>query len=173
MAVTLVQLRHAASVSRVEARARIRAALVQDIGIALGLAPQRLAIGSTPGLAPWLLIDGARASGGVSFSHDGVLSLGAFDPDGAVGVDVMQLQAVDDWAVLARDYLGPAVLDELAQAREGTRTGAFAQAWVAHEAQLKRLGQPLSEWRAPLPACEVEFIDVGPGFVAALAHCSR
>ena len=166
----LVQLLHEAGVSRPGARQRIRAALVAQVADALAVDMARLAIGATSGAAPWLLLDGARAAGGVSFSHDGVLSVGVFDPAGAVGVDVMQVQPVDDWAVLARDYLGPAVLAELANAVEAARACAFAQAWVQHEAQLKCLGRPLTEWCGDLPACHVELIDVAPGYVGALAR---
>ena len=61
-----------------------------------------------PGSAPRLLIDGEPSAIGLSISHAGALSVAAFNPAGAVGIDLMEVQDVSDWARVAHDYLGMA-----------------------------------------------------------------
>jgi len=71
---------------------------------------------------------------------------------GAVGIDVMQVNDVPDWQVVAHDYLGPACAVALARLPAPARAAAFARAWSEHEARLKSRGLGLEEWTDGLAA---------------------
>ncbi len=147
------------------ARVRIRAAVRGALAQALGL---DVALRSSPGKAPQLLVGGIPSAIGVSISHAGELSLAAFHPAGAVGVDLMEVHDVPDWARVAHDYLGMASACRLAATAAAERPRAFAQSWAAREAQLKLLGLPLAEWTR-LPDCRVLPLALPAGFAGALA----
>ncbi|WP_219134867.1 4'-phosphopantetheinyl transferase superfamily protein [Janthinobacterium sp. UMAB-60] len=157
----------AAVLPRAEARQRIRAAVREAAAQWLQLDIEAISVESTPGAPPRLLLPGGVAS--LSFSHDEGLSLAAVHLHGAVGIDVMRVQDIPDWANLARDYLGPQVAEELAACPDAQRPLRLAQAWTAREAALKCAGLPLMEWDGVVLNYKVQHIALQGGFVAMLA----
>jgi 4'-phosphopantetheinyl transferase len=96
---------------------------------------------SLPGCAPQLLLDGQVSAQGVSITHAGHFAYAAFHSQGAVGIDVMQVQHVPDMDRVALDYLGPEVHPMLASVSPARRADLFAHAWARREAHLKCLGR--------------------------------
>ncbi len=132
---------------RPQAREQLRSALLQVLARRLNLPLASLRIPLTPGQPPRLQGPAPCASIGLSFSHEAGLSLAAVNLQGPIGIDVLRDETPPDWSAVARDYLGPqAHARLLAQGGVG-----FAQAWAAHEAQLKLRAQALREW-SPAPA---------------------
>lgn len=154
---------------RAAARARIRAAVREALAQSLGLDGARVAVESVTGSAPRLLVDGAASPFGLSISHAGAMSVGAIHRAGAVGVDLMEVREVSDWARVAHDYLGMATACCLAAASAADRPRAFAQAWAEREAHLKLLGQPLAEWTPSPGDCALHGLILPAGLVGALA----
>ncbi|MGK5010586.1 4'-phosphopantetheinyl transferase family protein [Janthinobacterium sp. MDB2-8] len=157
----------AAVLPRTEARQRIRAAMRAAAAQWLNLAIDAITLESMPGQPPRLLLAGRAA--GLSFSHDEGLSLAAISLHGAVGIDVMRVQEIPDWANLARDYLGPQVAQELAACPAALRPAALAQAWTAREAALKCTGLQLMEWDRAALNCHLQAVETPQNFVAMLA----
>ena len=133
---------------RETARLRIRAVLTAALAAHVGTDAGRVALHSSQGVAPWAVVslDAGEQRVALSISHDGDLSVAAYSFCGAVGIDVMSISPVPDWRAVARDYLGPDAARKLAARPDGERDAAFAHAWSEHEARLKCLGLPLSEW---------------------------
>ena len=165
---------HPDGTTRASARARIRAALGDALAQTLGIKAGQVTFDATPGNAPRLLIGGAACTIGVSISHAGNLSLAAVNRIGAVGVDLMAIDALpDDWQRVAGDYLGMTVAGRLGASAPARRGHAFAQAWAEREAHLKLLGLPLAEW-TPLPGeCRWRTLALPAGFAGALATQHR
>jgi 4'-phosphopantetheinyl transferase len=157
----------AAVLPRTEARQRIRAAVRAAVAQWLKMDIESISVESMPGQPPRLLLAGRAA--GLSFSHDEGLSLAAIHLHGAVGIDVMRVQDIPDWANLARDYLGPQAADALAACPDAQRPLRLAQAWTAREAALKCAGMPLAEWDEMSLNCNVQHIALQGRFVAMLA----
>lgn len=156
---------------REAARLEIRQALHEAIAQLYGCSPADIMIQFSPGVSP--AVSFPRSAGtrppGISISHDGAISLAAINLGGPVGIDVMQVQDIDDWRTVARDYLGPATLSELEAAAASQRAGALARAWTEHEARLKCHGRQLAEWTvAPLPAL-CRSLELPAPFVGAVA----
>ena len=158
----------AAVLPRWEARLRIRAAVREALAQWLKLDIEAISVESTPGAPPRLLLAGGAA--GLSFSHDEGISLAAVHLHGAVGIDVMRVQAIPDWANLARDYLGPQVAQELAACPDAQRPLALAHAWTAREAALKYSGLQLAEWNGAAPTCRLQALPLPAPYVASLAY---
>ncbi|KAB8050095.1 4'-phosphopantetheinyl transferase superfamily protein [Janthinobacterium rivuli] len=154
--------------SRMEARTHLRQAVREAVAQWLKLSIETISVESTPGQPPRLLLAGGAA--GLSFSHDEGLSLAAVHLHGAVGIDVMRVQAIADWFMLARDYLGPQVADALAACPADQRPLALAQAWTAREAALKCAGLQLTEWDGAAPACRLQALRLAAPYVATLAY---
>jgi 4'-phosphopantetheinyl transferase len=153
--------------SRMEARTRLRQAVREAAAQWLKVDIESIAVESTPGDPPRLLLAGRAA--GLSLTHDEGISLAAIHLHGTIGIDVMRVQDVADWANLARDYLGPQVAEELAACPDAQRPLRLAQAWTAREAALKCVGLPLMEWNEMSLNCNVQHIALQDGFVAMLA----
>jgi 4'-phosphopantetheinyl transferase len=169
----VVSIVHDQSQTRSGARERIRLALRDMVAATLNLGAERVAVASAPGTVPRLLVDGQPSTAGISFGHDGWISIAAYYAHGTVGVDVMQVRATADWHDVARDYLGPEALTKLVRTPDAQRAHAFAQAWTAHEAHLKCLGLALSEWTA-LPAVDqIAETAVPAGYVGTVALLNR
>jgi 4'-phosphopantetheinyl transferase len=166
--VLVIAIVNADGATREQARAGIRAAVREALAQSLGIAIGRIVLESSPGSAPRLVIDGLPSAPGLSISHAGALSLAAINPAGAVGLDLMEVLDVSDWARVAHDYLGMAAACRLAAMAAPDRPRAFAQVWAEREATLKLYGEPLAEW-TPLPACRVEELALPAGFAGALA----
>lgn len=154
--------------SRMEARTHLRQAVREAVAQWLKLSIEAISVESTPGAPPRLLVAGRTA--GLSLTHDEGLSLAAVHLHGAVGIDVMRVQAIADWFMLARDYLGPQVADQLAACPADQRPLALAQAWTAREAALKCAGLPLAEWNDAAPACRLQALRLAAPYVATLAY---
>ncbi|OEZ97298.1 4'-phosphopantetheinyl transferase superfamily protein [Janthinobacterium sp. HH107] len=154
--------------SRVEARARLRQAVREAAAQWQNLDIGAITVESTPGTPPRLLLAGRPA--GLSFSHDEGLSLAAIGLHGPVGIDVMRVQDIADWFILARDYLGPQVAQELAAGPDAQRPRRLAQAWTAREAALKCAGKQLAEWDGAAPACRLKTLALSAPYVATLAY---
>jgi 4'-phosphopantetheinyl transferase len=116
-------------------------------GLGAGRAAADIAIDSAPGTAPASCWPAAQPHR-LSFSHDANYALAAFNLQGPIGADLMQVQDIPDWQAVARDYLGPGVASALPAA---SRPLAFTQAWTQREAALKCHAQQISEWQADLP----------------------
>ncbi|ALE00572.1 4'-phosphopantetheinyl transferase family protein [Pseudomonas syringae] len=161
--------------SRDEARNRIRACVRIALEQWLELPSGAITFISAPGVAPRLLIDGLPEPG-FSISHEAGFSLAAVNLHGAVGVDLMQVQAVPDWHAVAQDYLGAEVANVLSGTPESTRAVAFAKAWCRREAFLKLHGLALDEWTAQGGlqgvGVEVELAEGMVGVVALGALCA-
>jgi 4'-phosphopantetheinyl transferase len=166
--VLVISVANDAGTTREQARTRIRAAVREALAQALGIAIERIAVQSTPGSAPRLAIEGWASKPGLSISHAGAISMAAINPGGAVGLDLMEVQATSDWARVAHDYLGMACACRLAASLERERPLAFAQAWAEREACLKLHGEALAEW-TPLPACRLLALALPAGLAGAVA----
>ena len=154
--------------SRMEARTRLRQAVREAGAQWLKVDIESIAVESTPGDPPRLLLAGRAA--GLSLTHDEGISLAAIHLHGAVGIDVMRVQDVADWANLARDYLGPQVAEELAVCPDAQRPLRLAQAWTAREAALKYSGLQLAEWNGAAPTCRLQALPLPAPYVASLAY---
>ncbi|WP_032703375.1 4'-phosphopantetheinyl transferase family protein [Pseudomonas syringae] len=155
--------------ARDEARNRIRTCVRTAVEQWLELPSDAITFISAPGIAPRLLIDGLPEPG-FSISHEAGCSLAAINLHGAVGVDLMQVQAVPDWHAVAQDYLGAEVVSVLSGMPESVRTIAFAKAWCRREAFLKLHGLALEEWTAVggLQGVGVE-VELGEGMAGVVA----
>ena len=158
----------AAVLPRWEARLRIRAAVRAAAAQWLKMDIESISLESTPGAPPRLLLAGRAA--GLSLTHDEGMSLAAIHLHGAVGIDVMRVQDIADWANLARDYLGPQVAEELAACPDAQRPRRLAQAWTAREAALKYSRLPLAEWNEAAPTCRLQALPLPVPYVASLAY---
>lgn len=161
--------------SRDEARNRIRACVRIALEQWLELPSGAITFISAPGFAPRLLIDGLPEPG-FSISHEAGFSIAAVNLHGAVGVDLMQVQAVPDWHAVSQDYLGAEVATRLSGMPESIRPIAFAKAWCRREAFLKLHGLALDEWTAQGGlqgvGVEVELAEGMVGVVALGALCA-
>ncbi|TRN51084.1 phosphopantetheinyl transferase [Pseudomonas syringae] len=161
--------------SRDEARSRIRACVRIALEQWLELPSGAITFISAPGFAPRLLIDGLPEPG-FSISHEAGFSIAAVNLHGAVGVDLMQVQAVPDWHAVSQDYLGAEVATRLSGMPESIRPIAFAKAWCRREAFLKLHGLALDEWTAQGGlqgvGVEVELAEGMVGVVALGALCA-
>jgi 4'-phosphopantetheinyl transferase len=155
--------------NRDAARARIRVAVCEALAQSLKLGAGQVRLESSPGKAPRVLVDGVPSQIGVSISHAGEVSVAGVNPAGAVGVDLMEVQDISDWARVAHDYLGMATACRLAATAPAGRPLAFAQAWAEHEAKLKLFGLDLSEWNDLPAASSVHALALPAGFAGALA----
>jgi 4'-phosphopantetheinyl transferase len=110
------------------------------------------------------------AHGGLEFnlSHSGELALIAVSQTRPVGVDVEKLVPGRDFLALAKRAFGPDDAAKVHQTPPEERAVIFYRLWVRHEARLKCLGTGLSGSAAATPV-EVQALDVGPGYAAAVA----
>lgn len=167
--VLVISIASAADATRDGARAAIRAAAREALAQALDIASDQVVVESRPGTVPRILIDGTPSTIGLSISHAGVLSVAAFNPAGAIGVDLMEVKHVSDWARVAHDYLGMVTAFRLIALPAADLPLAFAQAWSEREAQLKLLGQPLAEWTPSPNDCRLRALTLPDGFAGTVA----
>jgi 4'-phosphopantetheinyl transferase len=133
---------------RAAARDRARGALRALLAPALGCMFDEVPLQCEPGSAPRLALDAPHI--GIAIAHEAGLSLVAPFPGGLIGADLMRVEPVPDWEIMARDYLGPGAHAVLARIDETGRAEAFAAAWTRFEAVLKCHGRQLAEWTAEL-----------------------
>lgn len=93
---------------------------------------------------------------------------------GSIGVDVMQAEPFAEALAVARNYLGPEILQSIQKSPDPTT--AFATAWMELEAQLKclRLGLVENPTRQVLafPPCALESIIFANRVVVSVATCA-
>ena len=154
---TAISVATPATHDRELARQRIRNVLHNVLGQFLKQPAASIALVSQPGHGISLDFHGAQLC--ISVSHMPGLSVAAISRRSAIGIDVMPVVDMPDWAQVTLDYLGPveaALLRFLSPAR---RPAAFAQAWTRHEACLKCFGLELTEWTpalaSRLASCQV------------------
>lgn len=152
-ALTVIRITAPDTAIRPAARAHIRVAVCDTLGSLLERPAASIPLHSQPGRS--LVLDLPDTHIGLSLSHAEGLSVAALHVGGPVGVDVMRVlpDALPDWLVVARDYLGPQTVDQLAAVAPAQRAWAFAQAWTRWEASLKCLGLALTEWTPALAQC--------------------
>ncbi len=182
---------NAPEATRAAARQAARAALAAAIARELGCAPDALVISDRRGTPPRATLAASApadaglaarlAATGLSISHAPGLTLIAWRPGGAVGVDAQAVPRdapVPDLLRTAALYLGPDAAATLAQqAQHALICEAFTRTWALHEARLKCAGQPLAEWTpalgqalAPLHAVPLRLPPwAAPKYAAALA----
>jgi 4'-phosphopantetheinyl transferase len=157
------------TVLREHARRQVRSALRELLADFIGCAPDAVPLASEPG-QPLRL---AGSNFGISVSHDAGISLVALDFRGALGIDVMRIEALPDWQQLARDYLGEAAYLVIEASAPAQRAQCFATAWTGMEARLKCLGLALTEWtpalQRELDRCSAVCFAPAPGIAACLA----
>jgi 4'-phosphopantetheinyl transferase len=153
------------------ARAKVRQALREILGGALGCVPEAVPLSDVPGQP--LRLEGAHRNIGISVSHEAGMSLVAVRLQGAVGVDLMRVAQVPDWAQVAHDYLGPQVCARIGSEPLAAQPAAFASAWTRFEACLKCHGFPLEEWslvlEQALARCTVAHLDLPADYVGSVA----
>jgi 4'-phosphopantetheinyl transferase len=110
------------------------------------------------------------AQGGLEFnlSHSGEVALIAVSQTRPVGVDVERLKPGRDFLALAERAFSPDDVMRVREAAPDERAAVFYKHWVRHEARLKCLGVGLSGSAQAAPV-EVQDLDVGPGYAAAVA----
>jgi 4'-phosphopantetheinyl transferase len=160
-------LRHAA-------RAQLRGALREVLGLRLHRAPESIELVSTPGQAIRVDLPGHRI--GLSASHEPGLSVAAIHRCGPVGIDIMRLSEEFEWQPVARDYLGLQALARIACMPSQGQLPAFAREWTRLEACMKCLGIGLQEWSLSLErqigACHLIELELPVGLFGAVA-CAR
>lgn len=150
-------------VQRDAARRELRLAVCEALAAVLRLPSEDISIASRPGEPPSILLAGRPTSIGVSISHEDHYSLAAINLHGPIGADIMRMQDIADWQVVAKDYLGPAISASLQALSAAERPHAFTQAWTQREAALKCHAQQLSEWQADLPGRSIALVLPVPG----------
>lgn len=167
--VLAISIVNPAGATREAARAAIRVAARGALAQSLDIPHEQVVIESSPGTVPRIMIGGTLSTIGLSISHAGALSVAALNPAGAIGIDLMEVKHVSDWARVAHDYLGVATAFRLIAMPAADLPFGFTQAWSEREAHLKLLGQPLAEW-TPSPAdCRLFSLELPEGFAGAIA----
>ena len=121
-----------------------------------------------PGLSP-------ECGRGLRFniSHSADLALIAIALDAEVGVDLEHLQALPDYAEIARGFFSPAEVDELTRLPSGLQAQAFFRCWTKKEAYAKARGEGLaSNGTPPTGRWSQHTFQPAPGYVAAFG-CRR
>jgi 4'-phosphopantetheinyl transferase len=108
-----------------------------------------------------------------SFAHTDGLALVAVASDRELGVDVERENDRTDIAAVAREFLPPLDVADLARTPSAHRRCAFFAAWACHEARLKLrgrgLGAPPEADAASGTGVVVRPLATRPGFAAAVA----
>jgi 4'-phosphopantetheinyl transferase len=162
-----------ATTLRDEARALVRTALRFYLAPLIDCVPAMVPLHIEPGQAPRLDVSGRSIH--LSISHEAGLTLAAVRDGGRIGVDLMRAPdaALPDWQAIALDYLGTDATARILAVATAERPRAFARAWTRHEAALKCLGLPLSEWTPALArtlaSCELIDLPLPAGYVGAVA----
>jgi 4'-phosphopantetheinyl transferase len=131
----------AAGTQRDAARRQIRLAAREALAAVLRVPIDDIAIASSPGTPPRILLAGAPSHIGISIAHEEHYALAAINLHGAIGADIMRVQEI------------PATVSALESATN--RPAAFAAAWTQREAGFKLHAQALTEWQAELPGAAI------------------
>lgn len=174
-ALTVISVRTPETELRRTARRNIRNALQEVLATLLQRPIGSILFTSLPGQAIALDLPNSHLS--LSVSHAAGLSVAAIRVGGAIGIDLMRIDSfateLSDSVRVAHDYLGPQVSAGLERLAPALRAASFAQAWTRHEAGLKCLGLPLTEWTLALEpglaACAVTVLALSAPYCGALA----
>jgi 4'-phosphopantetheinyl transferase len=109
-----------------------------------------------------------------NFSRTPGMALVAIANGTELGVDVERLRPMPDLERIAERFLLPGDADELAALPNADREREFFRRWVRAEALWKAAGLGLySAGAIPEGEWDVQDIDAGPGFAAAVASSRR
>jgi 4'-phosphopantetheinyl transferase len=174
-AMTVISIATPATENRRVARSLIRSALRETLAALLGQPAASIALVSPLGRA--IYVDSTICPLSLSIGHSPGISVAAICQGAAIGIDVMQIEAVThghpDWLRLAGDYLGPQVTAKLHSAPPATFQSVFVQAWTDFEAALKCLGLGLTEWSpelsSRLASCRIMALDLPASYCGSIA----
>ena len=174
-AMAVIRIATPVTENREVARSLTRSALLETLAVLLDQPAASIILISPPGKA--IQVDSTCFQLNVSISHSPGVSVAAICQNAAIGVDVMQIDAMTlahpEWLRLAGDYLGPQVKAKLQSAPPPTFPGLFAQAWTGFEATLKCLGLGLTEWSPELSrrlaSCHVMALDLPANYCGSVA----
>ena len=174
-AMTVISIATPATGNRRVARSLVRSALRETLAALLGQPAASIALVSPSGGA--IRVASPLFPLSLSISHSTGISVAAICQGLAIGIDVMQIEAVTpgqtEWMRLAGDYLGPQVKAKLQNAPPETFPSVFAQAWTDFEAALKCLGLGLTEWSpelaSRLASCRVVALDLPANYCGSIA----
>lgn len=151
-AMAVISIATPATENRQVARSLVRSALRETLAVLLGQPAASVDLVSPLGGA--IYADAPVGQLSLSISHSPGVSVAAICRGAAIGIDVMQIEAITlgdpEWMRLAGEYLGPQVRAKLQSAPPSIFPSAFAQAWTDFEAALKCLGLGLTEWSPEL-----------------------
>ena len=172
---TVISIATPATENRRVARSLVRSALRETLAALLGQPAASIALVSPSGGA--IRVASPLFPLSLSISHSTGISVAAICQGLAIGIDVMQIEAVTpgqtEWMRLAGDYLGPQVKAKLQNAPPETFPSVFAQAWTDFEAALKCLGLGLTEWSpklaSRLASCRVVALDLPANYCGSIA----
>ena len=121
--------------------------LLRDILAAyLEMRPSHVPLHLEPGQAPTVAARWQGLSLSISMSYAGDVALIGLCPGAKIGIDLVEIGPMPDWAPVARLYLGPDVALRLAKMNRADSEKNFLLAWAEMEARSKCLGQGLQEW---------------------------
>lgn len=152
-------------------RVLIRCALRAILGEHLGLSPETVVLSSVAIHSPKLTLPGHAI--GLSVSHEAGLTLAAIRRHGAIGIDLLRIEPLHDWELVAMNYLGRHAHQRIAAMAPLQRPLAFVREWTRAEACLKCLGLGLVEWSDLLEKrmnlCETIELALPDGLAGAVA----
>lgn len=147
----VVLVRVATSPFRAAARQELRSALRTILAAWSGLATGQMPLHETPQGPVW----NGRLAGEpleISFSHGHGESWMGLRRGGRIGIDVTPVKLFAEMDAVARDYLGPAVAEEIQRSADPAQS--FALAWAEREARLKCFKRGLVEWEESVASAE-------------------
>ena len=158
--------------------ATVRSWLRQILGQYLGIPPGEVEFAYGEHGKPMLAHEFADAGLEFSVSYSGGLALYGVAHGCRIGVDVERLIARHGMLEIAEQFFSPEEAGAIAASAPDQQAAAFLSHWTTKEAYLKARGLGLSAPRAEselgadlrhATGWSVRNIDVGPGFVAAVA----
>ena len=178
-AMAVISIATPATENRQVARSLVRSALREALAALLDQPAVSIVLTSLPGGA--IYADSSVCQLSLSISHSPGVSIAAICQGAAIGIDVMQIEAITpgypEWMRLAGEYLGPRVTAKLQSAPSATFPSAFAQVWTDFEAALKCLGLGLTEWSPELArqlaGCRVLALDLPANCCGSVATRAR
>jgi 4'-phosphopantetheinyl transferase len=158
------------------ARSIVGRALLRSLLAAhLGREPASLELSLSPAGKPFLARPPASLPAPeFNLSHSGELVLAAFHPSRAVGVDVEQIRADQDWTAVSERLFPPPVHTAWLATPPSARAAAFFRNWTRHEAALKATSTGFFSPDAPASAApELTDLTLPPGYAGACAWLPR
>jgi 4'-phosphopantetheinyl transferase len=173
--VTVISLKTLKGVSREIVRNDTRAMLSDFLCRAYACTPEKIKLLREPGKQPGLSISIPDHQITISLSHEQGLSVAAIGDGLWVGVDLLLVDPELEWQTVAELYLGKQRTIEIAKIPQPLQASCFARQWATLEAQLKCLGQPMSEWspqrehKHAAAACYIQELNLPSGYAGMIA----